>query len=175
MKMIQNPDLFRKTIIENLNKYIQNSKKANNLEKSIYNFSIKQAKIKEIVRKWNNIHFINIYKYKYYNILMNINPDNYIQNSYLLNKIQNDEIDVKEVAFMSHQQLFPKLWEEIIQKKIKIDENMYETNMSSSTDEFKCYKCKRRKCTYYQMQTRSADEPMTTFVTCLNCGANWKC
>lgn len=31
-----------------------------------------------------------------------------------------------------------------------------------------------RKTTYYQMQTRSADEPMTTFVTCVNCGNRWK-
>jgi len=35
----------------------------------------------------------------------------------------------------------------------------------ASTDAFKCGKCKQRKCTYYQLQTRSADEPMTTFVT----------
>ena len=38
-----------------------------------------------------------------------------------------------------------------------------------------CFKCKKRKCSYYQMQTRSADEPMTTFVTCLLCGNNWQC
>jgi len=32
----------------------------------------------------------------------------------------------------------------------------------ASTDAFKCGKCKQRKCTYYQLQTRSADEPMTS-------------
>ena len=42
------------------------------------------------------------------------------------------------------------------------------------TDQFKCSKCGQRKCTYYQKQTRSADEPMTTFITCVNCGKNWK-
>ncbi|TYJ59099.1 transcription elongation factor S-II [Cryptococcus floricola] len=35
----------------------------------------------------------------------------------------------------------------------------------AETDAFKCGRCQQRKCTYYQMQTRSADEPMTTFVT----------
>ena len=40
---------------------------------------------------------------------------------------------------------------------------------------FKCGKCKLTKTTYYQMQTRSADEPMTTYVTCKNCGHKWKC
>jgi DNA-directed RNA polymerase subunit M/transcription elongation factor TFIIS len=39
----------------------------------------------------------------------------------------------------------------------------------------KCGKCKGKKTTYYQMQTRSADEPMTTFVTCHDCGNKWKC
>jgi transcription elongation factor S-II len=42
------------------------------------------------------------------------------------------------------------------------------------TDMFKCGKCKKRRCTYYQMQTRSADEPMTTFVKCVECGHRWK-
>lgn len=39
---------------------------------------------------------------------------------------------------------------------------------------FKCGKCKSMKTTYYQMQTRSADEPMTTFVNCMNCNNRWK-
>jgi DNA-directed RNA polymerase subunit M/transcription elongation factor TFIIS len=40
---------------------------------------------------------------------------------------------------------------------------------------FKCGKCKSVKTTYYQMQTRSADEPMTSYITCKNCGNRWKC
>ncbi|XP_061997284.1 transcription elongation factor TFIIS [Rosa rugosa] len=44
----------------------------------------------------------------------------------------------------------------------------------ASTDQFKCGRCGKRKTTYYQMQTRSADEPMTTYVTCVNCNNRWK-
>lgn len=40
---------------------------------------------------------------------------------------------------------------------------------AASTDMFKCGRCRKNQCTYFQMQTRSADEPMTTFVTCVNC------
>lgn len=47
-------------------------------------------------------------------------------------------------------------------------------NQQASTDMFQCGKCRQRKCTYYQMQTRSADEPMTTFVQCVNCGNRWR-
>ena len=39
---------------------------------------------------------------------------------------------------------------------------------------FSCRKCGKRNTTYYQMQTRGADEPMTNFITCLDCGNNWK-
>ena len=44
----------------------------------------------------------------------------------------------------------------------------------ATTDAFKCGKCGKRKCAYTQAQTRSADEPMTTFVTCMNCNNRWK-
>ena len=47
-------------------------------------------------------------------------------------------------------------------------------NREKGTGMFKCGKCKERNCTYFQLQTRSADEPMTTFVTCLNCNNRWK-
>uniref|UniRef100_A0A3B4A993 Transcription elongation factor n=1 Tax=Periophthalmus magnuspinnatus TaxID=409849 RepID=A0A3B4A993_9GOBI len=44
----------------------------------------------------------------------------------------------------------------------------------TETDMFVCSKCKGKNCTYNQVQTRSADEPMTTFVVCNNCGNRWK-
>ena len=40
---------------------------------------------------------------------------------------------------------------------------------------FTCGKCHSKKTSFYQMQTRGADEPMTNFVTCHNCGRRWKC
>ncbi|CAI9091888.1 OLC1v1026996C1 [Oldenlandia corymbosa var. corymbosa] len=46
--------------------------------------------------------------------------------------------------------------------------------VQASTDQFQCTRCKKKETTYYQMQTRSADEPMTTYVTCVNCGNRWK-
>lgn len=46
--------------------------------------------------------------------------------------------------------------------------------VAADTDMFKCGRCKQRKCTYSQLQTRSCDEPMTTFVSCTVCGNRWK-
>lgn len=45
---------------------------------------------------------------------------------------------------------------------------------AAETDIFECGKCKQKKCTYSQLQTRSSDEPMTTFVYCTVCGNRWK-
>lgn len=37
----------------------------------------------------------------------------------------------------------------------------------NGSGEFTCRRCKGTKTTHYALQTRSADEPMTVFVTCL--------
>jgi transcription elongation factor S-II len=79
------------------------------------------------------------------------------------------------LAFMTHQEMSPEKWHKLIEDKKIRDQNKYEPKLEASTDKFTCRKCSSKKCTYYQLQTRSADEPMTTFVTCLDCGKRWKC
>jgi transcription elongation factor S-II len=63
------------------------------------------------------------------------------------------------------------------ERRIK-DENIFKARGAgqpeAATDAFKCPRCKQRQCTYFQLQTRSADEPMTTFVTCVVCNNRWK-
>lgn len=44
----------------------------------------------------------------------------------------------------------------------------------AESDQYECKRCHKRMVKLYQMQTRSADEPMTTFVTCVNCGNRWR-
>ncbi|RZF34785.1 hypothetical protein LSTR_LSTR007837 [Laodelphax striatellus] len=58
--------------------------------------------------------------------------------------------------------------------KEAIDDAQLATVQGTKTDLLKCGKCKKRNCTYNQVQTRSADEPMTTFVLCNECGNRWK-
>ena len=76
---------------------------------------------------------------------------------------------------MKNEELFPEIWDKIIEDNKMNIENKYFPKIKASTDKFKCGKCKKKECTYYQLQTRSADEPMTTFVTCIYCGNHWKC
>lgn len=55
-----------------------------------------------------------------------------------------------------------------------IDKAQLATVQGTQTDLLRCGKCGKRNCTYNQIQTRSADEPMTTFVLCNECGNRWK-
>ncbi|XP_012694242.2 transcription elongation factor A protein 3 isoform X2 [Clupea harengus] len=55
-----------------------------------------------------------------------------------------------------------------------IREHQLAKTMGTTTDLLQCGKCKKRNCSYNQVQTRSADEPMTTFVLCNECGNRWK-
>jgi len=165
---IENPELFRSNIREKLNKIIQNEKHTSNLEKGIFNYSLKEAEQRKIVKKWDNHSFIQIYLDRLRSIMTNLKGE-------ILENIKDGTIKPHIVAFMTHQELAPDKWATLIIAKTKRDKNKFETNISAATDTFTCRKCKGNQCTYYQMQTRSADEPMTTFVTCLLCSARWKC
>ena len=59
-------------------------------------------------------------------------------------------------------------------EKESINDHQMSTNEGTVTDMFTCGRCKGKQCTYTQLQTRSSDEPMTTFVFCNQCGNRWK-
>ncbi|XP_057818117.2 transcription elongation factor TFIIS [Cryptomeria japonica] len=112
-------------------------------------------------------------KVKYRSIMFNLkdgsNPD--LRRRVLLGEIKPDKLIVMTAEEMASDQ------RKLENKQIK-DKALFECergqNPKATTDQFKCSKCGQRKCTYYQLQTRSADEPMTTFVTCVNCNNHWK-
>ena len=172
---INNPDEFRKNIVNKINSFIDNEKKSINIEKSILNYAITEANRRKVVKKWDNKYFITLYMDKLRSIYINLNTDNYINNKSFVEMIKNGSIKSRNVGFLTHQEIYPDKWKTLIDAKIERDKNKYEVDKRGATDEFKCRKCGERQCSYYQLQTRSADEPMTTFITCLNCGNNWKC
>ena len=165
---IENIEIFRTNIQKKLDEILNNEKNSSNLEKGIFNYSLKEADQRKIVKKWDNKQFIQIYVDRLRSIMINLKGD-------ILKQIDEGTIKPHIVAFMTHQELSPERWATMIETKTKRDKNKFETNMSASTDLFTCRKCKGNQCTYYQMQTRSADEPMTTFVTCLIFTARFKC
>ena len=143
------------------------------LERSIFNYSIKKCISINVVPTWD-IYHRNIYVNKARSLYTNLVPNNYVNNKRLLIRLKNKEFTPEELVNMNSQQLFPEHWKQLIDEKYKRDKILYETKKESMTDQFKCGKCKGRETCYYELQTRSADEPMTIFITCLNCGNRWK-
>ncbi|KAK7047744.1 transcription elongation factor TFIIS [Paramarasmius palmivorus] len=96
-------------------------------------------------------------------------------------KEESSNIGAEDLPTVSLNRASPILHEN--QSPQETTEKIQQENSSASlgaeeqqaeTDAFQCARCKQRKCRYRQAQTRSADEPMTTFVTCINCGNKWR-
>lgn len=168
MYAITKSEDFRKNIRNKLTNIIEDPTTSTNLEIGIYNYSIKEANSKKIIKKWDNPYFTQLYLDKLRSIYINLKTPE------LLQQIKSKEILPQTVAFMTHQELNPEHWRTLIEQKIKRDANKFTSNIQASTDMFTCKKCRSKRCTYYELQTRSADEPATIFVTCLDCGKHWK-
>lgn len=98
------------------------------------------------------------------------------QNRDLGPRVMKGEISADKFVVMTHDELKS-------QERKKEDEELQKDNMKraqvpmaerSISDALKCGKCGQKKVSYSQAQTRSADEPMTTFCECTVCGNRWK-
>ncbi|URE09443.1 Transcription elongation factor A protein [Musa troglodytarum] len=112
-------------------------------------------------------------KLKYRSIMFNLKDGN---NTDLRRRVLLGEVKPEKLVVMTPEEMASdkrKLANEQIKEKA-LFECQREGAAKATTDQFKCGRCGQRKTTYYQLQTRSADEPMTTFVTCVNCNNHWK-
>jgi transcription elongation factor S-II len=75
---------------------------------------------------------------------------------------------------MTVTELYPENWQEIAAEQMKRETAALEGSKEEGCDLFKCRRCGKSRTRYWEMQTRSADEPMTIFITCLNCGKKWR-
>ena len=167
LRTIENPDNFRANVRMKIDKKLNNEKASLNLEKGIFNYTLKEADNRKIVKKWDNQFFVQIYLNHLRSILTNL-KDKWIA------AINSGEIQSHKLAFMNHQELDYDRWAQMIDTKSKRDKNKFEVNMAAATDTFTCRKCKGNKCTFYTQQTRSCDEATTIFVQCVLCNNRWR-
>ncbi|QPG75465.1 hypothetical protein FOA43_002820 [Brettanomyces nanus] len=113
------------------------------------------------------------YRNKMRSLIMNLRNK---KNPELRLKVLSGELRPENFVVMTNQELAPASLKELIA-------DMHQKNLFDAqgavqkravTDRFVCARCKKREVSYYQMQTRSADEPLTTFCTCESCGYRWK-
>ncbi|NBQ17494.1 hypothetical protein EBU24_04200 [bacterium] len=170
-KQIDKPAIFREKIRSKLILKFGNELTPTiiaNIEIGVYNYAVKEATNLKVIKKWDIPAFSTIYMDRLRTIWNNL------KNVELLASLKSEELSPKTLAFMTHQEMDPQHWKEMIEQKIKRDANKYSTNIEAMTEMFTCKKCKSKRCTYYELQTRSADEPSTIFISCLDCGKHWK-
>ena len=113
------------------------------------------------------------YRNKLRSLILNMKNKN---NPQLRANVLDGTIPPAKLTTMSSAELAPeslkKELEQLHQKNLFDAQGAVEKR--AVTDRFVCGKCKQRQVSYYQMQTRSADEPLTTFCTCEKCGNRWK-
>lgn len=173
---------------------------ARNMEISVYNYSIKKTEDtaynstgsfrepekqshidwrKSLKPKWSCRYFKTAYKQK----VACLGAE--LKRGVMARLITEAKLDPRKIVEYSPDQLNPEgPYANIMIKLRKKQMAMEETNRRDPNYEgvLKCGKCARTNCKecthkntdYFQLQTRSADEPMTTFVTCVCCGNKWK-
>ena len=146
---------------EKLKFILKDATMGTNCEKSVYNITIQKSKggyhIKQL---WSSQPFKELYK------RMSMKMTYLLKDETLVNKVRNGEYRIQDIVFMKNSELYPEKY-----RKNVVIKNMEEFVKDSV---FQCGNCKSRKITYYQLQIRSADEPMTTFFTCVSCNKRWK-
>ena len=154
---------------------VEIKKMALNIERGIFNHSLTLYKKVDFNETWNEI-FKNVYINRYILVYDNLNPNGYIKNKDLLNRLFYKECNEFDLTSFDAERLFPERWNEIKKSISKDDEDVIHTiNVSERPDGlFKCGKCKSYKTEYNERQTRSADEPTTKFCYCYNCGNRWR-
>jgi len=153
----------RKTVVSELKSILKSKSLSKEIETSIYDYTIDFCTNKNI----DDDMCEYIYDEKYQQLFDKINEDVKLFKKNIKNKV----FKASQLAFLSPQELEPEKWKELTEKKRKKRELQQNANV---TDQYTCSKCGGKKHTVIMLQTRSADEPMTQFITCTNCGFTFK-
>ena len=138
-----------------------------NMEKSLYN------SVGAGIPDTSTALFASVYKSRFLGLMQNIK-----RNPEIVARIKSGDLKASRLADYAADVLEPNGRFAQMKMKKKEKELEIERNKALADEAYsgllKCGRCKSMKTTYYQMQTRSADEPMTTYVTCLDCQHKWK-
>lgn len=141
-----------------------------NLEKNILNHAV--DKVAEDSASFENEFFKNTYKCKFLSV-----KNSLLRNDALKTKIQQKVLKSSEAINLKPWESEPEgPYAQALETRMhrELRKEWFTKEQQNQRGFFKC-RCGSDKTTYQQAQTRSADEPMTTFVSCMTCGKNWKC
>jgi DNA-directed RNA polymerase subunit M/transcription elongation factor TFIIS len=144
------------------------------LEYGIYVAALDESSRRGVRRHWENPEFGDLYKGVARRTLANLDPTAYVGNSRLILRLQEGEFPASRVATMTPRELYPEHWQALADEQLKRETTMLEGSKEEGSTMFTCKRCGKSRTRYWEMQTRSADEPMTIFIRCLNCGKEWR-
>jgi len=154
---------------DELSEVVQVQELVIDIERCLFNWVIARADAKEIPKYWQCKEFRMLYKEKMRSILFNLkNP----KNPRLLQSVLEGLTTPERLLEMTPQELDPGLWQPYYDK-IEAKDLLRSGNLVPEGI-LQCHRCKSKRVVWYQMQTRSADEPMTVFANCSECGKRWK-
>lgn len=137
------------------------------LEIGIYNFTIDYANKNKVPLTWSSELFQECYLNKVRSM--------YVNRKSIVELLKTKTKLPHEISYMKPYDLDTNAWSEIIGAEVLRNKAAYHINQVAMTDQVTCGKCKKKNISYYELQTRSADESMTCFYSCLDCGNKWKC
>ena len=167
---------IREKVVSNFTELFDSKEMATDFELFMLKSLVERALKDAIEVDWSNRAFWNMYRNRAITLYENLKGTNsYVQNNQnLIEKLKSGELSLQSIAEMTAMDMCPSRWKDVIEQLIEKKKKLYASAQNASIFMW-CSSCKKKtKCDYYQLQTRSADEPMTTFVTCLECDKRWK-
>ena len=143
-------------------------------EVGVFNAAIQYASRAGIPCSWSNPRFRMIYDNKARSVVSNLDPGSYVRNEQALDNVKRGAILPHEVSTLPHSEVFPDRWSSVMEIKKQHDVYLSTAHPIAMTDQYKCKRCKRRECSFIELQTRSCDEPATLFIQCVQCGNTWR-
>lgn len=140
-----------------------------NIERGIFNFTVTVVKQANNPCSWKHYLFVKVYRQQAKTILNEFE----INAALFFDRMIRGELYPHQVVFMRCTELRPDKWLPYVHDRQVQIAKSFEVDLSNVTDQYQCHRCHKRKCVYYERQTRSADEPMTVFVTCVVCNNHW--
>jgi DNA-directed RNA polymerase subunit M/transcription elongation factor TFIIS len=170
-----NKNKIREDFKELLSKLAISELEVNDLEIGVFNATIDYANNAKVQLSWKCPMFLEIYSTISRSIYSNIKADSYIGNDKLYDRmIHKKEFHPHMLPYMLCKDIFPERWKEIDERNQLRLKAAYEIKLVPMSDMIKCSRCKSKKVSYYELQTRSGDEASTLFMNCLICGKKWK-
>jgi DNA-directed RNA polymerase subunit M/transcription elongation factor TFIIS len=149
-------------------------REAHDAEVGVFNWAIAKAEERRIACNWGNPRFRMVYAAKARSVAANLDAAGYVGNDRLLRRLRDGEFLPHEVASMHPENVHPERWHRVVEAKVRRDEYISTAKPMAMTDQFRCGRCKKRECSYMELQMRSCDEPASLFIQCISCGHRWR-